>query len=367
MAPRSRAAGGKWSTSSTLADLGLAWTSGELARDYPDHVRAKKSADDDRQRLEAHVYPLAASVSVAAFALDDAEAIMRALPVGRAAATRRHVAQVLHRLMGIAVYPLQLRSSNPLPKGFLPKVGPGKAKGWIYPSEDRKLLASPSVPLAWRVFYGFLDRQGTRAGEASGLDVGNVDLDLGAAELDENKTDDPRTLPLGPDVAAALRAWIAHREAATGEKLSAAAPLFVDEDGARIDGEGKNLAKLFRAHLKAAGVDRAALFERSASRQQVRLHDLRASFVTLALANGQTETWVADRTGHKSSTMINKYRRAARTAAELRLGDLWCRSTRRSRSCGQPSRTTPRGEVPPGSATRGGRGRGGSARSRQKP
>ena len=41
-----------------------------------------------------------------------------------------------------------------------------------------------------------------------------------------------------------------------------------------------------------------------------------------ALANGRTETWVADRTGHKSSQMINAYRRAARTAAELRLGEL---------------------------------------------
>src|SRR6185369_14698881 len=32
--------------------------------------------------------------------------------------------------------------------------------------------------------------------------------------------------------------------------------------------------------------------------------------------------WVADRTGHKSSVMINRYRRAARTVAELGLGDL---------------------------------------------
>ena len=44
------------------------------------------------------------------------------------------------------------------------------------------------------------------------------------------------------------------------------------------------------------------------------------SFVTLALANGKTETWVADRTGHRSSQMINRYRRQARTAEELGLG-----------------------------------------------
>jgi hypothetical protein len=50
--------------------------------------------------------------------------------------------------------------------------------------------------------------------------------------------------------------------------------------------------------------------------------NLRRSFITYALANGKTETRVADRTGHRSRTMINRYRRVARTVAEARLGDL---------------------------------------------
>ena len=74
--------------------------------------------------------------------------------------------------------------------------------------------------------------------------------------------------------------------------------------------------------MLAAGIDRAELHEHSASRQQMRAHDLRATFVTLALANGRSETWVADRTGHRSSVMINTYRRAARSVAELGLGEL---------------------------------------------
>ncbi len=39
------------------------------------------------------------------------------------------------------------------------------------------------------------------------------------------------------------------------------------------------------------------------------------------LANGKTETWVADRTGHMSSQMINVYRRWARGHEELELGE----------------------------------------------
>jgi Phage integrase family len=153
------------------------------------------------------------------------------------------------------------------------------------------------------------------------MDLSDVDLERGAVKLDENKTNDPRAWALGPDVVRGLRAFIALREAAAGAPLPRSTPLFMDETGERIRGEG-NHAKRFRAHLKAAGIDRPELFERSAARMRIRLHDTRATFVTLSLANGKTETWVADRTGHKSSAMINRYRRAARTAAELGLGPL---------------------------------------------
>jgi hypothetical protein len=51
--------------------------------------------------------------------------------------------------------------------------------------------------------------------------------------------------------------------------------------------------------LRTAGVTRAELFERTASRQPIRVHDLRALFVTVNLANGKTAEWVVDRTGHR--------------------------------------------------------------------
>jgi hypothetical protein len=40
------------------------------------------------------------------------------------------------------------------------------------------------------------------------------------------------------------------------------------------------------------------------------------------LANGKTETWISDRTGHGSSVMTNRYKPSSRTAAELGLGPL---------------------------------------------
>jgi hypothetical protein len=82
------------------------------------------------------------------------------------------------------------------------------------------------------------------------------------------------------------------------------------------------LAEVLTAALLEAGATRAELHHDGVNRRKLRVHDLRATFVTLSLANGKTETWVADRTGHRSSQMINRYRRAARSAAELGLGPL---------------------------------------------
>ena len=65
---------------------------------------------------------------------------------------------------------------------------------------------------------------------------------------------------------------------------------------------------------------RTELFVQTDKRQQIRAHDLRASFITVSLALGKSETWVADRTGHTSSVMINRYRRKARQVAQLNLG-----------------------------------------------
>ncbi|WP_437791974.1 hypothetical protein [Sorangium sp. So ce693] len=63
------------------------------------------------------------------------------------------------------------------------------------------------------------------------------------------------------------------------------------------------------------------MFETTQSRLNIRLHDTRATFITIKLANGRTETWISDRTGHKSSRQIHHHKRAARKVAELGLGD----------------------------------------------
>lgn len=299
----------------TVRELGEAWTDGTLAKDFPDQIKARRSMREDISRLEAHVYPVIGDLAVRAVTLETCERVMRSLKPHRnkrktplAPNTRRHVALVLHRLLTLAAYPLKIIPTNPIPKGFLPHAGTRKAYAYLYPSEDRALMRCKSIPLGERVFFGFLNREGCRAGEALAMTWADFDLKRGAVRLDENKTDDPRTWALAPGVAKALEKLRPRRSPANGLVF----PQPRDPNA---------LARDLRRRLRDAGIDRPELFESSKARAALRAHDLRASFVTIALANGKTETWVADRTGHRSSQMISRYRRQARTAAELGLGD----------------------------------------------
>lgn len=291
----------------TMRQLGKAWTSGAIAAQYPDHVRTKATCDKDAGRL-VRLCRTIGDVHVTQFRLAHGELAMRALPTGLTSATRRQYAQILARLCHLAVYPLKLIAVSPLPRGFLPKVKRTKATAWLYPAEEAQLLACADVPLGRRVLYGFLAREGLRCNEALRLRWEDFDLVHGAVRLDRNKTDDPRAWALTPGVAVALKAW----------RPADAEPS--DLVFARLS--NGHMAEGLRTDLGVAKVKRTELFERSKSRLPIRLHDLRATFVTLALAAGRSEAWVSDRTGHRSSIMIQVYRRAARTAAELGLGEL---------------------------------------------
>ena len=295
----------------TIRDLVGRWTSGELARLYPLHVKTWKRPKADAACFAKYVYPVAGDLPVASFTTDHADAVMARIPANRAANTRRNVALRMHRLFSIAVYPLRLLTANPLPPKFLPKAGPQKAKASLHPKEDRALLGCVEIPLLRRMFYGFLIREGMRAGEALALRWDDLDLDNGAVRLDVNKTNDPRSWPLDRGVWRAILAWrsICEKSGTVSGRVFPGVPRF-------------KAAEILRADLHRAGITRAEVFENSKARKQICVHDLRAAFVSISLANGRNEGWIMDRTGHRSSQMIARYRRVARTFADLNLGAL---------------------------------------------
>ena len=306
----------KLSGAMTFKEFGESWTKGALHTEFPQYVKKKRTTKQDAYMLGKHVYPVMGPVPLAAITLEHAQDVMRRLSPELSSATQRHVAQCVSRLLKLAVYPAQLLARSPLPPGFLPRVDQARAFTYLYPAEDTQLLARTTVPLVTRLLYGFLTREGMRVSEAKRLVWGDVDLDRGIVHLDENKTDDPRAWALGPGVLAALKTW---RNGFHPSPKSDAA-IFCDGEGSALRGTCR--ADELRAHLKEAKLERPQLHERSKTRRPLRVHDLRATFVTVSLACGKTETWVADRTGHRSSSQIHGYRRQSRLHEELGLGAL---------------------------------------------
>lgn len=291
----------------TMKALGKDWRDGELHRRFRDHVATKRESSIQRDGELARLYvdDHIGHLDPADVTLDHCEIVMANIPEKKSGSTRRLVAQYMRRLLQMSVYPLRLRKDNPIPKGWLPRLSNDKAKECLYPDEDRALLACTDVPLIRRLFFGMAAREGGRTDEEASLLWRDVDLERGRISLDENKTSDPRDWELDPGVCRALLAWKARYcpDAETTDRV------FV-EDGVPLN---INRASYhLRRDLRKAGVTREKLFEKSAVRQPIRAHDLRATFVTISLATGKTESWVSDRTGHKSSTMINAYRRKAR-------------------------------------------------------
>lgn len=294
----------------TFRDVCELWWSGELHRMAPDRVAAgtDRAMRQTRARLEV-LCETVGDVPIDRFTLDTAERALAALPKRLMRSTRRAYAHRLARVLKLAsLPPLRLIDASPIPTGWAPKKGPRRAFPFLYPDEDKQLLRSSDVDEERRWLYAFLAREGCRVSEALALKWSEVDTMRGVIRLDRNKTSSPRTWRVGQDVARALHSKRQRDTAAHGDRVF---HCDIDAD----HGAGK-----FRSDLQLAGIKRSELFERTDERSPIRVHDLRGSFVTLALAAGKTETWVMDRTGHTTSNELNGYRRQARFAAEIGLG-----------------------------------------------
>jgi len=306
-----KSTGGVTVTFRTFAER---WTSGELARVYPDHVPVKASVADDVERLEKHVYPRVEDAPLTTFTREHADHVMTQLPATLRRATRRHVAQLINRVLNLAVFTGAL-ASNPLPRGWLPKAPKAESVGKesLLPSEEAKLLAGRNgasetvVPLALRFLYAFFHREGMRKGEARALEWPELDLKKGLVSLDENKTDRPRSWVLDPGVHRALVVWHETLGKPDVGRVFAAIP----------DPAWEKLASLYRSHCEAVGIDRARLFQKKENKLRLRAHDMRAFFVTAAMYAGKDALWITDRTGHTSLGMLRTYERDVRRWREL--------------------------------------------------
>jgi integrase len=162
---------------------------------------------------------------------------------------------------------------------------------------------------AWRL----LAQTGMRRGELLGLRWRDLDLEASRCAIvrtlidgprkprfSEPKGGQPRNVALDPNTVAALRA---HRKRQAAEQL-ALAPAYTDhglvvcrEDGAPL--RPRSFSRVFERQARAAGLPR------------IRLHDLRPTHATLALAANVHPKVVSERLGHaKVSITLDTYSHA---------------------------------------------------------
>jgi integrase len=249
---------------------------------------------------------------------------------GLAPKSVRNVHGVLHAALRDAVrwgyLPRNVAALADLPKGMTPEMrvwGPEQLRAFVEQVRGDPLFA------AWLL----LATTGMRRGEVAGLRWVDVDLDAGRISprrprvvvnyevvVSEPKTaKGRRSLALDPATMSALREHRTRQleqRLAVGPRWQDSGLVFTWPDGRPIHPE--RFTRWFEQHARAAGLPK------------IRLHDIRHSYATAALAAGVPAKVVSERLGHANIAItMDTYShvlpgldaQAAGTVAQLILGD----------------------------------------------
>jgi integrase len=243
--------------------------------------------------------------------------------------TVRNIHGALHAALGDAVrwdyVARNVAAAADLPKGMAPEMqvwNPEQLRAFLDHVRDDRLYA------AWLL----LATTGMRRGEVAGLRWVDVDLDTGRVSprrprvvvnhqvlVSEPKmAKGRRSIALDPATVAALRdhrRWQLEDRFAVGPGWEDSGLVFTWPDGRPLHPE--RFSKWFEQHTRAAGLPK------------IRLHDVRHSYATAALAAGIPAKIVSERLGHANIAItMDTYshvlpgldEQAAGTVAQLILG-----------------------------------------------
>jgi len=196
-----------------------------------------------------------------------------------------------------------------------PDRGPTKTKQFLFPSEYLTLISCERVPHEWRRLIALSTCLYVRVAELQALRWDDIDLDHGIVHVHRAidrtsggekapKNAEARRCRLEASLVPLLRGM--RRECTGRGRVLGGAPF-----------DRFNLARDLRAHLAAAGIDRADLFTNDRTRKWITFHDLRATGITWMAVRGDDPWKIRQRAGHRSLATTERY---VRLAEELRPG-----------------------------------------------
>lgn len=313
-------------TTWTVRRLGEYWTSNRLADESGGEVKPIDQSENAR-KLRKHVYPILfdgrtiGDIPVAEFTATHAKHVTRqaTLPQG----SKRAVGQSMKRMFKLAADVMEILPQSPLKTWRLPPKNDELDGAYLYPKEDAALLSCGDVPLVRRLYFGMAAREGIRRTRLAGLRWDRLRLSehghRGVARVPGKPNKKPVLWGLTDGTAEALRrwqricpsdVWVFPAEALPRYRRSRAGqPIYVQPFAADL-----------RDALKKAGVDRPELFESDEGFRRLVGHDLRATHVTLARANGVSDEVIRRRTRHTTTKMIDRYDHAVGLYEELDCG-----------------------------------------------
>jgi integrase len=199
----------------------------------------------------------------------------------------------------------------PLHFGVLPpKKGDSRERPWLYPREWAGVVASAAVPIEWRQTYAIALYTGLRPGELQALTW--ADVDLSARTLTVSKSVERVSGLKGPKTREGRRVLPIHESllplltAIEGEPHEHVAPLL-----SALKRGSDRVAMTFRAHLKAAGIDRPRLEADNETEEPVDFRSLRDSYATWSALAGVGDRVLQRRMGHASPVTTDRYIKAA--------------------------------------------------------
>lgn len=284
-------------TGMTFKEAAQLWTSGKLNAQYA-NIPATTKHDANEGVFRKHVYDLVGNVPIADFDKEHFGVVYHAMgKSGSRDYTRIHAWKLIQRVCNLAIDPLKVRAYSPIRKGDRPKAADTRRTPALMPEDDDQLLGCRDVCIHNRVLWGFLAREGSRRGEALTLRWCDITAPVLSAYNWKTGKEQARLLDAG-----VKRALLRYRELfRPGES----------EDQLVIR------STQFRSHHFRRDLRRAGVFKRRpelamhskerGERRQVRPHDNRRFFVTLATAQDRSDAHIRARTGHTNAQMIAHY------------------------------------------------------------